>query len=109
MSERSVLNIDGPSFPFAALVIASCACAALAAILWWIGTAPCGWGPTPELSGSCSESPIVIGPLITVPSVVVGAVVSRLKQRWWPFFVGLGLTFGPLVATWLALWQFPFE
>jgi hypothetical protein len=102
-------NAEAPPFPFAALLVASVACAVLAGLLWWVGTAPCGWGPSPKLSGSCSDSPVVIGPLLTVPAVVVGAVVARVRQRWWPFLVGLGLTFLPLTATWLALWQFPLE
>ncbi len=98
-----------PPFPFAALMAAAVGCTALAGLLWWIGTAPCGWGPLPNLSGSCSNSPVVVGPLLTVPAVIVGAVVSKAKQQGWPFLAGLGLTFLPLVATWLALWQFPFE
>lgn len=98
-----------PPVPFAALLIASLASAALAALLWWMGTAPCGWGWTPELANACSKSPVVIGPLVTIPAAIVGAVAAKWSQRFWPFFLGLGLTFVAPIVTWLAMWQFPFE
>jgi hypothetical protein len=84
--------------PGGAVSVAAIGIMALSAFIWWVLSSILCGGPYVGLNseGACSPSDS-IAPLLSVPAVGAGAVMAWLRQKWWPFFAGAGLTLIPIV------------